>query len=278
MDADRRTEMDGYDAPAVVPAAAGMVLAGLILAAVGCSETEFGLTNPTLTARFTLTEDVSGGPSASSDAGVVTVSRSVTVDEGSDFVVDSVHLALRELQVAREGAQCAFGEPGSDTGGDDGRDCLEVFVGTRVDTLPTEDGTRNLLTNARVEPGTLDRVLFRLNVLQRGEPEDDDVLLLRPDLEGASVQIFGSFGGEDFEILLAPDQEVVVQAGTPLTIEDEGSGQMTLAWDVASWFDDPAGDGHIDPLAAEGEDPGGELRSQIASNLVDAPALTSSTE
>lgn len=279
MEADRRAREDDSSAPAVAARAgpAGLLLAGLLLAAAGCSETEFGFTNPTQTGRLTVTHDVSSGPASSAGAAAVTVSPDVTVDESTDFVVDSVHVVVRELQVAREGAECDFGAPGSGTGGDDGIDCIELNVGTRVDTLPTGDGTRDIVQDGAVEPGTFDRMLFQLNVLTPSGTEDQDVIVLRPDLDGASVKITGSVGGERFEILLAPEQEVVVQAGDPLTIEDEGSGQMILHWDVASWFDDPDGDGHIDPLAAAG-DGGADLRAQIATNMLDALSISTATE
>lgn len=280
MDTDRRTRKDDVDAAGIVPGAArsgaaGVMLAGTILAAAGCAETEFGVTDPTLTGRITLTHDVSAGPAPSSGAEAAAVSRSVTVDEETDLVVDSVHVVIRELQVAREGAECAFGAPGSGTGGDDGSDCLEVRLGTRVDTLPTDDGTRDIVQNGAIEPATFDRIVFRLNVLEPGETGDQDVLALRPDLQGASVKITGTSGGEPFEILLAPEEEVAVEADDPLTIEDEGSGRMTLHWDVASWFDDPDGEGPIDPVAAE---EGAELRSQISANLLGALSVATSSE
>lgn len=278
MDSDRSTRSDASDRLAADPTpsgggAAGALFAGLILVAVGCTDTEVSVTNPTETARLDVVEDVSAAPSPSSASasGVTQVARDVTVDEESDFVVESVDVVVHELQVAREGEECAFGQPGSGTGGDDGRDCLEVHVGIRVDTLPTEEGTREIVRDGQIEPGTFDRLVFRFDVVESGD------IPARQDLEGASVKIAGTLGGEPFEILLAPEDEVSVAASPPLTIGEEESGEMTLHWAVASWFDDPDGEGRIDPLAAADEEPGGDLRSQIRANLVDALEVATST-
>lgn len=279
MDADRSTRSDASDrraADRISPAggAAGALFAGLVLAAVGCTETEVSVTNPTETARLDVVEDVSEAPTSSaSEAGGTRVARNVTIDGETDFVVESVDAVMHELQVAREGAECAFGQPGSGTGGDDGTDCLEVHVGIRVDTLPTDDGSRVLVNDGQIEPGTLDRMVFRFDVV-----EQNSDIPARPDLVGGSVRITGTFGGEDFEILLAPQQEVSVAADTPLTIGDEESGEMTLHWAVATWFDDGEG-GVVDPVAASADDSQGQaLRDQIVTNIEDALEVRTSSQ
>lgn len=242
-----------------VSAKTALLVGGVALAAAGCSEFEVGPTDSGLAARVDVAFEVPGGEPSSS------VSTSVTVSESDpSLVVDSVDVAIRELQIGREGTECGFGGVGSAGDGGDGTDCEEVFIQTILQTLPVDDGSEVLLPDGLVEPGTIDRFAFRVNVLEGEAGEELEILNDRGDMQDASFFIGGTYEGERFELRLDPDEEVVVEADAPLTLESDEEGRAALVWDVAEWFVDPD-DGGIEDPNQVAED--AELEQQVEDRI-----------
>jgi hypothetical protein len=280
---DRGTEpaSEGTPGRSGAPAGwwAGALAGALLLAAGACAESSIGGSLLEKTGRITLSNEVPGatGSSSSRTGGV---RASVTVDDEPQFVVDSVDVVIRQLQAGQQGTDCAFRAQGA-SGDDDDGDCEEFGAGiTFVQSLPVDEGFRNLVTEVPIEPGTWDRLEFEFNVVESdpSQPEDQDILTGgRTDLRGGSVLIQGTFDGQEFELLLALDSEVTVPAETPLVIDDEEEGGMVLVWNVSQWFDDGDG-GLVDPVAAGADDnQGQDLRDQIEANILDALELRTST-
>lgn len=281
MDARRshRSREDGSTSTSLLsevaaPVKVGALAGAVVLAAVACSESEFGITDPADTGRIDVAFQVPGATGSSSGSRVGSVTRSVTVSSDPELVVDTAQVVEYELQLGRQGTECVYGAPGTDSGGDDGSDCEEIALETRVDSLPVEDddGVELIIENAPVEPGTFDRFEFRLNVPEGDEIGDQDVLEARPDLRGVSFVIVGSYQGEPFRLEMDPVGEVVVTADSPLVIEDQGEGRISLVWNVQSWFE--ASDGSlIDPVAAQEDE---ALRNQIETNMVETLEVSTS--
>lgn len=250
----------------------------LLLAAAACAESAIGGSFLDKTARIDLSHEVPAArPSSAVEARGV--SAAFTVDEESDFVVDSVDVVIRQVQVGREGTECVFRSQGSSADAD-GPDCEELGTGvTIVQGLPVDDGFQNLLPEeVPIEPGTWNRLEFEFNVLEAdpSQPEDQAVLEGRSELRGASVMIQGTFGGEEFTLFLAPDDEVTLPADPPLVLEDDDRGGVVIVWNVSQWFDDGEG-GVIDPVAASADTEEGEaLRDEIVANLLEALAIETS--
>lgn len=217
------------------------VAAAVLLAGAACLETEFGPTDPGLAAQIDILFEVPGASSTSSSVEGGLVARSVTVSRNdTTLVIDSVDASIRELQLGREGTTCEFGSVGSTGDGGDGTDCEEASIQTVLQTLPVDEGTLTVLQDGLVEPGTLDRFAFRLNVLEEtGAQEELAILADAGHMRGASIFVSGTFEGADFSLTLDPDQEVVVEADSPLTLDTEEEGRAVLVWNVAEWFVDP---------------------------------------
>lgn len=274
----RRTEPRSGDVSPPSWGAAGggrpaLLLVGVLaLLAAACAESEFGFSDPSALATISIDHEVPGAQSSAS-VSARTVSSDVTVDDGQGFTVDSVVVIMRELQVGRQGTECEFGSPGSDSDGGDGGDCEEAFISTSAQRLPVDSGTAPIVDEGRVDPGTFDRIGFRFNRLDPDEPEDSGVISdLNADFRNVSVLIEGTFQGEAFQLGLDRDTEEVFSADTPLTLEAETSGSMTLRWNVARWFDDGAG-GVISPVEAAGDE---SLEDRIEANLVEAVEVVTS--
>lgn len=240
------------------------VLAVVLMTAAACSEREFGFTDPGASATATLNFEVPGASSTSSSVSsparaVPGVSADVTVSDDPALTVDSVDVVIREVQIAPQGTDCAGGA--GDEG--EGSGCQEFIDRTFVPTLPVDAAGAVALANLAVPPATYDQVTFRFNVLDANEPRDAEILSDRGELRGASVFVVGTFRGDRFELKLDPTGEMVVPAGTPLTLDEEQSGDVVLVWDVGEWFlrDDGS---VIDPVAAQGD---AALKDDIEANL-----------
>lgn len=282
-----RTDRETEPAPARTPARsaasggwwAAALVGALLLAAGACAESSIGGSLLEKSGRITLSNEVPGATGSSSSR-TDGVRASVTVDDEPQFVVDSVDVVIRQLQVGRQGAECAV-RPQGTSGDDDGGDCEEFGGGvTFVNSLPVSEGFEEIVTDAFIEPGTWNRLEFEFNVLESApnQPEDQDILQAgRTDLRGGSVLIQGIFDGQEFELLVALDSEVTVPADPPLVIEEEGDGGMVLVWNVSQWFDDGDG-GLIDPVAAAADDSQGQaLRDQIGANILESLEIRTST-
>lgn len=274
---DRPTEHASEGTP--VPSAtiggwsAGALVGAVLLAAGACAESSIGGSLLEKSGRIDLNNQVPGAV-ASSSARTGGVRADVTIGDGPQIVVDSVDTVMRQLQVGREGTECAIRAQGAQ-GDADGEDCEEFGTGvTFVQSLPVDDGLEEIVTNVPIEPATWDRLEFAFNVVESrpDQPEDQDILNDRTDLRGGSVMIQGAFDGQDFTLLLAIDQEVSLSADPPLVIEDEGEGGMVIVWNVSEWFDDGEG-GLIDPVAAQEDE---ALRDQIEANLLEALEIQTS--
>lgn len=247
-------------------AAAG--LAGMLLVGAGCAESEFGPTDPGLAAGIEIFFEVPGAsaPEASSDG---SLARSVTVSESDpSLVVDSVDVSIRELQLGREGTTCEFGAVGTNDDGGDGTDCEEASIQTVLQNLPVnvDEGLEEILPDGLLEPGTIDRFAFRLNVLEGEAQEELAILSDRSDMQDASIFVGGTFEGEEFELRLDPDAEVVVEAESPLSLDTEEEGTAVLIWNVAEWFVDPEDGGIEDPNEVAGDE---TLEQQVEDRIVE---------
>lgn len=283
---DRPTEHASEGTP--VPSAtiggwsAGALAGAVLLAAGACAESSIGGTALEKSGRISLSHEVPAA-NASSSARAGGVRADVTIGDGPQIVVDSIDVVIRQVQVGREGTECAF-RPQGVASDEDESDCEEFGTGVTIaQSLPVDEGLQTLQTNVPIEPGTWDRLEFAFNVLQSdaSQPEDLDILSgsggrARTDLRGGSVMIQGAFDGQDFTLLLELDGEVTVPAETPLVIDEEGQGGVVLVWNVAQWFDDGEG-GIVDPVAAQGEDGDQQIRDQIESNIPEALALETTT-
>lgn len=272
MNADRSTTTasEGARRPDDSPSARGPLLAAAALigmlgmGAASCADVDTGFTDPTVSARIDLAFEVPGATSSSVRRGRMISGRLTVSESDPSFVIDSVDVVMRELQLGRQGEECLFGSVGGDGDGGDGSDCVEFFIQSVIQTLPVDDGSEELVTNGGIRPGTFDRLAFRFNVLESTNNEETRLIGERGDLQGESLFVGGTFEGQEFEVRLDPDGPVVVNAADPLTLGEEESGRAVLVWDVASWFVDPE-DGSIeDPTRVEGDD---QLEQQVKTRI-----------
>jgi hypothetical protein len=170
--------------------------------------------------------------------------NALTAQNGNNsLVLTSAELVLRKIELERDGgASC---DPnGTSSAGD--HDCPELKEGPFVVTLPL-DG--NIVTSFAAEIPAGNYKSLQLQMHKLSGAADQNVLIGRPDLQGSSVKVVGTYNGTAFTLFsdvtatqeIAFNPSVVVAAGKPFNI--------TLSIDVVSWFKDAAGN-FVDPTTS----------------------------
>lgn len=216
-------------------ATAGLPSLLLALALAGCSSLETSINRPEdQPSTIELRVDVPESGSSGSATVVPGPSANVIVtDGGTTLNISKVELVLDQVEY-RRGGECVDSDDASQ---DDGDDCSEVFVQPTYVDLPLE-GDAVTTGPVLADPGTYEGLEFDVH---ETTGQDASVLQQNPTLQGASVQVRGSFddgsGGVAFEpTSFSPTGPVQLALDVPIDLPDGGTSSMTLSVDVASWF------------------------------------------
>lgn len=244
--------------------------AGALLAAAGCG----GSTGPAGTASVSLSVATSGPAPAAS--GSTSPAMDVTQTAGDNtLVLQDVSLVLEKLELqATDGACAAESESesggeadGEKSGAEDQQDmedgCAEVEAGPLLVQLPLDDAVTHM-AQVDLPAGTYTKLEMEIHPPRSGDSGDADFLAANPDLEGISVRVTGTWNGEPFtfERGIEAEQEIALDPALEVT-DATTSSNVTLTFDVRSWFTAPDGS-LIDPSTA-GE--GGANAELVAGNI-----------
>ena len=240
---------------------ARLPILAVVAAVVGCSSLETSVTRPDdRPSTMELRVEVPGVASAASV--VPRPSASVVVEEGATtLTLSEVDVVLDQVEFRRADGECT---DSSDPSRDDGDACSEVAVQPTVLELPTE---QEFVTTGPVpvEAGSYEALEFDVHVVTA---QDVNVLSQNPGLQGASVQVRGTFddgsGAVPFDpVVFGPEGEVQLDLAGPIDLPDGDSAAMTLSVDVDAWF--RLEGGLVDPSVAAQDT---ALARQVRENIL----------
>ena len=209
----------------------------LVLAACGDG------TGPTTGAQVSLTfasNVAAGGAAAPSRfAGPMAVSY---MDGTNTLEITSVKVVLREIELELvEVVDCDV-EP-------EPAGCEDFETGPVLIDLPL-DGTTSSSISIAVPAGTYDEVEFDVHKVSSGDPEHAAFLLANPTMEGKSIVVAGTYNGVayTYETDLNEEQELALVPNLVIG-EDAPPTNVTIRFDVSTWFVDQSGN-LFDPTMA----------------------------
>lgn len=243
------------------PGMAGLVLA---FALTACSDGSGPSSNEASVDLFVGVEGAAGSAPAAGPQAAQTIELG-----GSTMVITEVELVLRKLALQRQatGDACTdeseeADETTAEDQADDDDDCSVLRMGPILVSLPL-DGTTDRLFTVEAEAGTYSRLMFQLHKPSNATG-DAAFLVLHPAFAAASVRVVGTFNAVPFEFLT--DLTVVEHTALnpPLVLDADGTTDLTLRVDLATWFQNQAGTGLIDPATILGS---GQLDAVVRQNI-----------
>ena len=185
---------------------------------------------------------------------------STLVVRGTDtLIIRSVELVLREIELERveDLADC------DSTINDDA--CEEFSIGLRLVHLPLGDEIDRIIT-ADLAAGIYDEVEFEIH--KPDEAGDAVFIAAHPDFEDVAIRVTGTLSRAgtrtDFTFTTDLNEEQEVELDPPLDVTTDGTVNLTIRLDIASWFLTAAGTGIVDPASAN---KGGANENLVRDNI-----------
>lgn len=178
---------------------------------------------------------------------------------GAPLVVTRVQLVIAEAELETPDASCIAAD-------DDDSECPEIKLGPTLVDLPL-DGSIRAVLQANVPAGTYEELEFEIEAVE--ESDDDDMsaqevaafLTANPQFRGVSIRVEGTYDGAPFVYTTDAEAELELEFSPPVSID--GSSNITVHVDVASWFRGPNGV-TIDPRTAN---QGGANKELVDDNI-----------
>ncbi len=177
-------------------------------------------------------------------------------DGVNTLVITSAELVIREIEFERvEDNAC------DDDLVDD--NCEKFEIGPQLIALPL-DGSISQEIVVQVEPGNYDEIEFDIHKLESEDPAAADLLAARPEFDGISVRVTGTYNTEDFVYTSDLNEEQEIELTSPLVITAETTTvNATFEIDLDSWFRNVDG-GLIDPTTGN---KGEEFEEMVKDNI-----------
>jgi hypothetical protein len=260
-----------------IAASGRAALASLLLISVAACDSIGGPDREAVAVSF------SGKASATAAALRANAAAGITVTSGANtLVIDRAQIVLRRIQLKRAaGLSCTgtdstvvAGSASDSTDDDSSRadsshhssddDCHEINVGPMLVDLPLTDGTLTSVT-ATVPRDTYREIEFRIHKLGDDTPEERALAAAHPEFDRNSIRVEGTFNGTPFVFLSSLSEERELEFSPPIVV-DEGNENVTIQFDVASWF--RSGSGIINPATANKDGQNEELvRNNIRASI-----------
>ena len=235
------------------------ITAAALLVLAACSDG----TGPTTGAGVSLTfasDLTAGGASAPGRFGGPMAGPITDVD-GNVLDITRVQFVLREIELERvEITDCdVVPEP-------DG--CEKFETDPVLIDLPL-DGSTSTYISIVVDPGTYDEIEFDIHEVT-GNDDDAFFLVDHPELDGKSIIVTGTYNTVAFTYETDLNEEQELQLDPVLVIgEDAPSTNVTLRFDVSTWFVDATGR-LFDPATALVGEPNENLAEENIRNSIKA--------
>jgi hypothetical protein len=222
-----------------------LAAAAWVLAACGDS------TGPTMdgTVSLSLASDLAAaGAAAPSRFGASVATGHVTDGDGNVLTFDSVKVVLREIELERrEVADCDV-EPEPDG-------CEKFETQPVLAYLPLDGSLVRDISVIMIAPGTYDEVEFDIHEVT-GNDDDASFLVAHPEMDGKSIAAFGTYNGEPFAYVSDLNEEQELRLDPVLVVDEgtAGSTNVTLKFELSTWFRDAGGTLFNPETALEGGD------------------------
>jgi hypothetical protein len=243
-----------------------LALSGLVTLAA-CSATDG--TAPAGQAQLSLnvaSQSRSGtGASARTMSLALTSPTPGTFTDGTNTVVfTSVKVVLRKIELERVGDDGACdalsatvtSTVSADDQGDDhgdatvnGEACEELEVGPLVFDVPVTTAGAQHTVSVTVEPGTFEKVEFQIHKPEDGSSDDAAFLAANPGFDKTSIKVEGTWNGAPFTFSSDLNAEQKMELSPPLVVTQSGATNLTIFFDVSTWFA-ASGGTLIDPSTA----------------------------
>jgi hypothetical protein len=225
-------------------------LAALTLTAGACSDSG----GPSNQAQVSFNVATQAGPAAAGGSFAVVGIPETFTDGTNTLIVNGVQLVLREIELHKSGAASECGAEGED-------DCEELEIGPVLVDLPLGIPGSARSFSVALQPGSYDRVEFEIH--KPSSSSDAAFIQAHPEFDGVSVQVTGSYNGENFTYTGDFNDEMEFNLVPELTVGESGTADLTLFASLDSWFRD-AGGTLLDPSSAN---PGGANQGLVEQNI-----------
>jgi hypothetical protein len=188
----------------------------------------------------------------------------------STLTVNSVEAVFKEMELQRASAtgDCTVTATGASSDSDQ---CDEFSLGPLIKDFPIQTpGNPTQVTLGFAQKQTYSSFWFRLHRLDPNDSNDASLLSQRPELNGASVYISGTFNGNAFKVGISAEQTEKLTFKNPIVLTDGSQLGLGVTFDVVSWFKDPSTGRLIDPAAVATSD---SLQALVASNIAASMTL-----
>jgi hypothetical protein len=247
-----------------------LLLGACLLAACSGDNTGPGATLSQV--RLGFASRASGTPSTNAASLDVTSPTPGTFTDGTNtLVLSKVQLVLRKIELRRVNATASAcvdmaasadagsgeAEPGDDHGHDGVRDdCEEAEVGPVLFDVPVNSTGVQQSISIPLDAGTYSAIEFKIHKAE--SPEDQAFLTANPSFAGKSIHVEGSWNGTTvtFDADLSAEEELPLQP--PLTLNADGTADVTIFVDLHTWFADRSG-GLVNPASANQGQPNAGL-------------------
>jgi hypothetical protein len=249
----------------LIPTKRSLMLAlGGLAALTACTGVNGG-TAPSGQAQLSLNtaSRARSGMGASTASFEVTSPSPGTFTDGTNtLVLTSVQMVLRKIELERvgdEGACAAVSVGVSATGADEGSTadghadaCEEVELGPVLFDVPIATAGAQHTVSVNIDGGTFEKVQFQIH-----KPEgsaDAAFLTANPGFAGVSIRVQGTWNGAAFTFTSDLTAVQGIELSPPLVVSQTGTTDLTLFFDLSSWFK-TSGGLLIDPASAASGQP-----------------------
>ncbi|HLZ45851.1 MAG TPA: hypothetical protein VKQ05_09270 [Gemmatimonadales bacterium] len=182
---------------------------------------------------------------------VVTAGDSTVITLANDTIIlRSVQLVLRKIELKRVETSACDNIDGNG-------DCEEFEVGSTLVSLPLGAAATQALVSVNAPAGMYDKLEFEIHAPESSD--DAAFIAANPDFAGVSIRVTGTYSKagtrSDFTFTSAVDAGEEVELNPPLTVTDGQPANLTLRFDVSTWFLDGTGTALVDPASANSGQP-----------------------
>ena len=228
-----------------------------LLAVAACSDST-GPTNGTQVA-LTFASGVAAGGAAAAPARFSGPMAVPMTDGTNTLEITSVKVVLREIELERvEVADCDV-EP-------EPAGCEDFETGPLVIDLPLDASTSSTI-DITIDAGTYDEVEFDIHKVSSDEGA---FLTANPTMEGKSIVVEGTYNGVAYTYYTDLNEELELNLVPNLVIgEDATATNVTIRFDVSTWFVGESGN-LLDPATASKGEPNENYVKDNIKNSIEA--------
>ncbi len=235
------------------------ITAAALLVLAACSDGTGPATGGGVSLSFASNLTPGGAPAQSFFGGPM----AVPITDGVNTLdITRVQVVLREIELERVEVTDCDVEPEPDG-------CEKFETGPVLVDLPL-DGSTSQGISINIDPGTYTEVEFDIHKVSSDDVDDMAFLQANPTMEGKSIAVEGTYNGVvfNYETDLNEEQELALIPNLVIG-EDAPATNVTVRFDLSTWFVDQFGD-LFDPATAAKGEPNENLAKDNIKNSIEA--------